>query len=160
MINKFKDHADGIVLFGMSCSGKTTFANAITSHRYFCFDAIFHWHEIETLGLSTSEGLKTVTETVETSGERWIVDGWHLADANCRCVPCESSVYVIYAHYDQIINQYRVPVGSADEHLGMYRKWYSPANFAGLYGLRYFFNDGSSFIETDTDEFYRVTSQR
>lgn len=159
MVTTLKDHADGILLFGMSCSGKTTFANMLMSHHYFCFDAMFQWHEIETLGLPISEGLKTVVEVVENSEGKWVLDGWHLADAECRCIPYETSLYVIYADYDQIIEQYRVPVGDSKEHLSMYYKWYSPANFAGLYGTRYFFNNGYDFNETSVEEFASITSR-
>lgn len=156
MIEASKPHADGIVIYGMSCSGKTTLANSLLSHQYFCFDAMFHWHDIETLGLSITENLRTINENIEVASGRWVLDGWHLADAKCQLVPTDATIYVVFARYPDIINQYRVVVSDPQEHLGMYRKWYSPGNFSGLSEVRYFYNNGSDFLETDETEFQDV----
>ena len=51
---------DKIVVFGQSCSGKTTFAKTLTDHEYYCFDALFQWHQIEGLGLSIEDNLKHI----------------------------------------------------------------------------------------------------
>lgn len=61
----------------------------------------------------------------------------------CADIPMGFQPYVIYAPYDQIVAQYRVPLDSHEEVRQMFWKWYRfPVNNA-----RYFRNDGD-FIET------------
>lgn len=115
---------DKIVIWGMSCSGKTTLAELIADvygHTYYCFDALFPWHTIETLNLSMTEALRYVAK--ECKAERFVLDGWHLADREGQLLPPGSRIYVVYATYARIIEQYRVPVDTS--HLSMFKKWYS-----------------------------------
>ena len=132
----------------MSCSGKTYFANLL-EHQYFCFDAIFPWHQIETLGLSTSAALENVSKKMS---DRCIVDGWHLSDIEGKHFPEGTTRYVIYCSYKQIIDQYRVEVVQFMQHFHMYEKWY-PVDFKGE--TRYFRNN-SDFVETSKEEYLRV----
>lgn len=139
---------DRIVVMGMSCSGKTTFAAQLQSHQYFCFDALFPWHEIETFGLSISEALSYVSKSCK---QPFVLDGWHLADREGRHMPCGATVYVVYAPYQQIVDQYRVSVYDRMEYLPMFRKWYYDVDYVAL-GARYFNNRGD-FAETTGQEF-------
>ena len=134
-----------IVLVGMSCSGKTTFASMLEDHEYYCFDSLFHWHLVETLGLSISENLKHVSNVC--AAESYVLDGWHLT--NRDLIPRDASVYVIYANYQNIIDQYRVPIRETNEHLHMYHKWYG-SSYPDR-SVRYFKNDGV-FVETTSLE--------
>lgn len=129
----------------MSCSGKTTFA-ALTGHPYYCFDAMFHWHLVETFGLSAAENLAHVRDACV--GPRFVLDGWHLSDPDGLLMP-DARRYVVYAAYDRIISQYRVPAERGD-HVGMYRKWYRR-----YVNARYFLNAGD-FIETGEEEYLRA----
>lgn len=134
----------------MSCSGKTTFANLLTEHDYICFDAHFHWHLVETFGFSASINLCHVAGLC--SSDRYVLDGWHLSDVAGSHLPKNSCVYVIYASYEQIIEQYRIPVFCHDEFREMYEKWYRKINYPSLPGVRYFHNDGC-FAETSRRRF-------
>lgn len=117
-----RDHCPRIAMFGMSCVGKTTFAKMI-DRPYFCFDAMFNWHLIETLGLSISHNLRHI-QTVCDASEQFVLDGWHLSDKKCELLPPNTTVYVLYDDYGAIIDRYRVPVMNRMEHHCMFKKWY------------------------------------
>jgi len=141
---------DKIVLFGMSCAGKTTFSKKLINHKYYCFDALFPWHVIETMGLSISENLKNIQSIC--TNDKFILDGWHLSDKQGLYLPKDAVVYVIWAPYEKIISQYRVPVGDPEEHRNMYKKWYCEINYDQLPSVKYFQNSGD-FIEITKDQF-------
>ena len=115
-----------------------------------CFDALFHWHEIETLGLSCSESLKEIAASMEGC---CVLDGWHLSDEFGELAPRDAVFYVVYAPYQQIISQYRVPVERPDEHQGMFLKWYKKDFGAFRNTVRYFLNTSKSFVETSSDDY-------
>lgn len=138
------DLDDKIVVFGMSCVGKTTFAKQLTSHHYYCFDALFHWRDIEVFGLSVSANLAEIRDYCQG---KFVLDGWVLADQEGQFLPPQAKVYVIYASYEQIISQYRVKVDDPKDHRQMFHKWYG-IDYTKLPGTRYFRNDGE-FVETN-----------
>jgi GTPase SAR1 family protein len=142
---------DRIIVFGQSCVGKTTFAKELTGHVYHCFDQLFHWHLIETFGLSIETNLAHIHNTCQIH-PKFILDGWHLSDKDGLFFPPGTVAYVVYATYDQIISQYRVPVFEHDEHRAMFDKWYKGVDYEKLPGTRYFRNDGE-FIETTREGF-------
>jgi hypothetical protein len=146
----FKQIDDKVVVFGMSCSGKTTFSLKATEHKYHCFDALFQWHLIETLGLSISENLKYVQQICQE--EKFILDGWHLSDKEGLYLPKGAVVYVIWAPYEKVISQYRIPVNDPEEHRSMYNKWYCEINYDNLPSVKYFQNAGD-FCEITRDQF-------
>lgn len=139
-----------IVLFGQSCVGKTTFALQVADHGYRCFDALFPWHLIETLGLSISAALEHVREACGDGP--FVLDGWHLADRDGLYLPVGACVYVVYAPYQTILRQYRVPVTDPLEYWPMYQKWYAEVTYGRLPGVRYFLNTGE-FRETSSESF-------
>ena len=118
-----RDHSPRVIMFGMSCSGKTTFAKMMTDHHYFCFDALFDWHEIEGLGLSIETALKDVAEMCDPV-PKFVLDGWNLADKQGLLFPKDTTAYVVYNTYESIINRYRVPVENPMQHFPMFMKWY------------------------------------
>lgn len=139
-------HADKIVIWGMSCAGKTTFARSIVDHQYICFDAMFNWHEIETLGLSISANLLAVKQECEKH-DRYVLDGWHLGDCEGLFLPEGATAYVVYASYDTIASRY--PEGVVGEaHLPMFMQWYYDAPPTA----RYFLNE-TDIVETSREEF-------
>lgn len=146
-----KPFDDKVVLFGQSCSGKTTFSKLLKEHNYYCFDELFQWHMVETLGLSTEANLCHVSNFCTAS--RYVLDGWHLADKEGRWLP-DASVYVVYATYNQIIEQYRIPVSRQEEHWSMFKKWYHEIDYPSLKS-RYFLNEGQghNFVETSEGDF-------
>lgn len=144
---------DRIVVFGQSCVGKTTFAKQLTEHTYQCFDQLFHWHLIETFGLSIETNLAHIRNTCQAC-TRFVLDGWHLSDKEGSFFPPGAAAYVIYAPYNQIISQYRVPVYEHEEHRAMFDKWYFRVDYTKLPGTRYFRNDGE-FLETTEIDFGR-----
>jgi hypothetical protein len=145
---------DKIVLYGMSCCGKTTFAKQFINHTYYCFDFLFKWELIETLGVSIKANFQHIQKTCQA--DKFVLDGWHLADKEGKYLPENSVVYVVYATYDQIISQYRVDVLDHDQHRIMYRQWYN-IDYIRL-KARYFLNDGKSFEETDYAAFNAITN--
>lgn len=149
----FRPLEDKIVLFGMSCSGKTTFAKGLCARQYHCFDALFQWHLIETLGLSIEANLKHIQKVC--SEDRWVLDGWHLGDKEGEFLPVGSTVCVIYSSYQKIIDQYRVPVVEPLVH--MYRKWYG-INYEAFAGTRYILNDGD-FQETSFSHYQNIVDK-
>ena len=114
-------HSDKVVIFGMSCVGKTHFAQTLIEHCYYCFDALFDWDAIETMDLSISANLQAVKDACV--GDRYVLDGWHLADKEGLYLPIGCTVYVLFADYERVIRQYRVEVRHPDEHRGMFEKW-------------------------------------
>jgi len=142
-----REHSERIVIWGMSCVGKTTFAQQI-DRPYLCFDALFPWHEIETFGLSVSAAM-TYVGMVMASHEQFVLDGWHLSDQEGGEFPSNTTSYVLYAPYERIVGQYRAPVDDPEQHRVMFEKWYSIKHPSPT---RYFVNDGS-FVETSEDEF-------
>lgn len=141
-------HSDRIIVWGMSCVGKTTFAKLIIDHEYFCFDAMFNWHLIETLGLSIETGLKHISGICNTV-PKFVLDGWNLADKTGSLFPTGVTAYIVYDDYDSIIRRYRVPVENKTQHLPMFCKWY---DIKLSVPVRYFRN-GTDFTETTEDEF-------
>jgi adenylate kinase family enzyme len=141
---------DRVVVWGMSCVGKTTFAKQLTDHHYHCFDALFQWHIIEAMGLSTEANLRYISNSC--TAERYVLDGWHLSDSAGELLP-DARVYVVYAPYDRIVEQYRVPVLRKEEHWPMFKKWYFEMDYPSLRS-RYFLNEGHhNFAETSEDDF-------
>lgn len=143
---------DKIVVFGQSCSGKTTFAKTLTNHKYYCFDALFQWHQIEGLGLSIEDNLKHI-QTVCTA-DQYVLDGWSLGDSQGKWLPFNSVVYVVYCSYEQILAQYRIPVTHIDEFKGMYKRWYQDIDYQSL-KAKYIRNQ-KDFVETSFNEFIAV----
>lgn len=141
---------DKIVTFGMSCSGKTTYARTLSEHHYYCFDQLFDWHLIETLGLSIESNLKEIQQAC--SIERFVLDGWHLADPEGAYLPSESAVHVIFADYDLIIDQYRVPVKQRNDHFRMFQRWYS-IDYTKFPQVTYIENDGE--FKVRNEEYFR-----
>ena len=137
---------------GMSCVGKTTFAKTL-SHQYCCFDALFPWGDIETLGLSTTDALDYVSSYAEEVGEPFVIDGWHLSDPEGNQMPQNTTVCVVYAPYDQIISQYRVPVERHEQHRMMFKEWYYKIEYPAFQSRLFFQNTGHSFIETSVDDY-------
>lgn len=149
MVKWLKPLDDRVVIFGMSCVGKTTFARLFPeAHR--CFDALFPWHLIETFGLSTTAALEHVRRSVGDG--HFVLDGWHLADRAGHFLPPGAAVYVVYAPYDQILAQYRIPVIDHEEFRPMFDEWYRSVPYDELPGTRYFRNAGE-FVETDREAF-------
>lgn len=154
-MNLLTPHSDKIVIFGQSCSGKTTFARTLLNHKYYCFDALFPWHSIETLGLSSSQSLKNVVS--ECTADRYVLDGWHLSDKQGVLLPADAIVYVLYCDYDKIIAQYRVPVFDKESHRSMFDRWYKQIDYSRFPKVRYFKND-SDFTEISQDKFGEIIS--
>lgn len=143
---------DKIVVFGMSCCGKTTFAKHLSDHHYYCFDAMFYWHQIEVLGGSIKQNLLDIQRQCDAT--KFVLDGWSLADSEGLLFPQDSCLYVVYATYERIIDQYRIEVIDREEHRGMFKKWYS-IGYEKIPKVRFFRNDGD-FIETSIEEFKSV----
>jgi hypothetical protein len=148
-----------IIIWGMSCVGKTTFAKRISKsegHQHICFDAHFPWHAIEALGMAPSSSLKHIVEIFRDCPTRFVVDGWHLSGPSC--IPDDVAVYVLVAQYHRVINQYRVPVDHQDQHLNMYKKWYLDPDFGVFPNVRYWENNGE-FLEIDHGRFTSLSNQ-
>jgi adenylate kinase family enzyme len=144
-------HDDKIVLFGMSCAGKTYFANNyLEDHTYYCFDAMFNWHGIETMGLSISANMKALVR--QCKSERYVLDGWHLCDKQGEYIPEDATVYVIYADYARIVDQYRIEVNHPEEYRSMFHKWYSGVTYHTFPRVRYWENTGN-FLERPYEAF-------
>jgi hypothetical protein len=137
-----------IVILGMSCVGKTTFAKSL-GRQYYCFDMMFQWHQIETFGLSLSENLKFVQTTCV--GDRFVLDGWNLADAYGEFFPVGATPCVVFSSYDRILGQYRIPVMSRSEYAPMYLNWYG-LDFERFRNVCYIENCGE-FVERTADYF-------
>jgi len=149
------EHSDRIVIWGMSCVGKTTFAQQIP-RPYICFDALFPWHMMETLGLSFEAAMQEVKSVCEAN-PKFVLDGWHLGDEQGEFLPGGVTCYVLYANYEEIIAQYRVPVADLEQHRGMFQKWYQ-IKYPAFKSVRYFKNAGS-FVETSEGEFLTFLEQ-
>lgn len=138
---------DKIVVMGMSCSGKTAFAKTL-DHTYYCFDALFPWHEIETFGLSIQMCLISISKNCVG---RYVLDGWHLADKSGVFMPPDSTVYVVYRDYYDIIAQYRVPVEYPELHVPMFKQWYYDVDYTRFPRVRYVENTGSFVVRSQED---------
>lgn len=145
MISLLKPIDDKIVLLGMSCVGKTKMAESLLSHKYYCFDALFPWHVLETIGGSIKRSLLDI----KPSETKFVLDGWHNSDLRCKLTPKESVPYLIYADYSFILSNYRVPISGPQAFFNMYQIWYK-AEFAK--NTRFIKNTGS-FSETSKEEF-------
>lgn len=156
MIKCFDKLDDKIVIFGQSCVGKTTFASKLLYHHYYCFDAMFHWHDIENFGLSIQSNLKTIKEFCKE--DKFVLDGWSLCDKEGVFLPKDAAVYVVYSSYEKIISQYRIEVIDPEEFKMMYEKWYNYVDYTIFGKVRYFLNSGE-FTETNRDKFVSVVEE-
>jgi hypothetical protein len=138
-----------IIVWGQSCVGKTHFSQQL-DRPYLCFDALFRWHEIETLGFSPTKNLEYISSLMTGP---CVLDGWHLSDPHGGLMPRDAVVYILYAPYRQIIEQYRVPVREYYEHHMMFHRWYKIEPTAFQNKLRYVRNTVGSFIETTYEQF-------
>lgn len=138
-----RPHSPKIVLYGMSCVGKTTFAKTLNEHKYMCFDAMFNWHNIETLDLPIDLALQHVVDNCLCFA-KFVLDGWHLADKRCELWPLDVTAYVLYDDYDSIIKRYRIPVENESQHLPMFSKWY---DLDIILPTRYFKNTEETTVE-------------
>lgn len=136
----------------MSCAGKTFFSQKLKEHHYYCFDALFEWHIIETFNLNPNKNLEKIKHICKD--EKYVLDGWCLSDKDGLYLPVDAKVYVIYSTYENIINQYRTPFEYRDQFLLMYKKWYS-IDYNKI-NARYFFNQGV-FTETNFSDYYSIT---
>lgn len=152
-------HDDRIVIMGMSCVGKTEMARRISKvgHQHICFDAFYPWHDVETLGLSTRTAVRYVVD--QCSAERFVLDGWHLSALDRHALPEATVVYVLYAKYDRIIDQYRVVVPDRNQHRPMFKKWYLDFDYSTLLRVRYWENTGE-FEERSREDFVRFCSSQ
>lgn len=145
MINLLSPIDEKIVLFGQSCVGKTTFSTLLKDHKYYCFDALFPWHLIETFNLSISSTLRNI----KCYNDSYVLDGWHTSDLEGDLIPTKSKIYVIYSEYETILKQFPREV-NYKELFHMFEKWYS---FEKL-NARYFYNKGdfqeTTFVEYKT----------
>ena len=144
-IKPLKPLDDKITVFGMSCSGKTTFAQKLVDHHYYCFDAMYPWHTIETFGMSITSALTRVAS--QCISDKFVLDGWQTSDLEGRLLP-ESVVYVVYTSYEEIIEQYRISLTLPMSCFHMFQRWYSYSN----HNARYFLNR-DDFVETTYDEY-------
>lgn len=131
----------------MSCVGKTTFAKTI-DRQYICFDALFPWYDIELFGLSTSASLKSIRDSCIGS---FVLDGWHLSDSVGKYLPVGTTVYCLFADYEFIVKQYRIPVTEYDEFRMMFHRWYNKS--LKFIDVRYWKNTGT-FDEVSKDDFF------
>lgn len=152
-MDEFKPFDDKIVLFGQSCVGKTTFAKLLTGHNYLCFDELFNWHMIETLGLSIATNLSHIKNLCEDQEIPYVLDGWHSSDKDGKLLPKQAVAYVVWAPYNRIISQYRIPVNDPEEFRSMYKRWYYEINYMQFQSVRYFKNE-NSFTEISESDFY------
>jgi len=112
-----------VVVFGMSCVGKTTYAKSL-GLPYFCFDYLFPWDLIETFPeITIDKALKNVIFQCEKENS-YVLDGWHLADLEGNFIPEDCEIHILYDSHKNIIDRYRTPVISSDQHFSMYKKWY------------------------------------
>ena len=150
---------DKIVIMGMSCVGKTEFAKriSINGHAHVCFDASFPWHSVETLNFSTRDAIRHVSE--QCVFQKFVLDGWHLSDLVGSNSPNESVVYLLYAEYYRIIDQYRVHVLDREQHWTMFKKWYLDFDYSTLPRVRYWENTGD-FKERSREDFIAFCSSQ
>jgi hypothetical protein len=151
-------HSPKIVIFGVSCSGKTTLARLIETHAYTSFDALFHWHAIETLGASIDRNLQEVQKSCVAP--KFVLDGWHLADPLGEFLPRDSAVYVVYSSYLRVTENYsnrsawRGYERTFWQHVPMFHKWYYGIPYHEMkVPVRYFQNLESEFLERDRTQF-------
>jgi len=65
----------------------------------------------------------------------------------------EATVYVLYAEYERIIDQYRIEVGHPEEYRSMFRRWYYEVPYGQFpQKARYWENTGE-FTERSAEEF-------
>ena len=94
-----------ICVYGMSCVGKTTFAKNLRNHSFVGFDENFPWHYIETFNQSISSSLKNITE-IASKHQNFVIDGWHLSDLRGKYLLEDTVVYLVYANYKFIIENF------------------------------------------------------
>ena len=145
-----------IVIFGQSCSGKTTFARSLPVHEHVEFDRYFPWHVYEAFGGDHRRLLAEVLTHCPPAPHA--LDGWHLSDAGGECLPSGHSVVCVYCDYERLVSQYRIPVSDPEEFRRMHTRWYREVDYAALPGVRFFRNGGSSFDEMSPAEFFEVAS--
>ena len=124
-------------------------AGLMKDHTYLCFDAMFNWHLIETLGLSIETNLKHISKICDAV-PNFVLDGWHLSDETGSLFPADTVAYVLYDDYDSIIRRYRVSVEDKMQHLPMFLKWY---DLKLEIPVRFFKNNMSEIRETESKEF-------
>lgn len=149
MINFLKPVDNKIIVLGQSCSGKTTFAKLLENH-YYCFDALFPWHIIETFNLSIIKALEDIN--LQCKENCYVLDGWHTADLNCDLTPKDSNLYVVYTEYNNIVKNFPREINHK-ELIYMFKKWYS----FDKTNARYFYNNGD-FFETTIDQYKEFIS--
>ena len=163
MIHVLKPHAPKIVTRGMSCSGKTTFANMVKlseGYTVYHFDPQFTY-ELRTLAeVSRSANWKRI---IRACGQPpWIMDNWTTEDTHGDVLFSEcpdACVYVIFDTHQNILDRYRVPVVGPDAFYSMYEKMYRKMEFEQYPSVRYFMAIKRMFREVTRDEFRSFIAQ-
>lgn len=142
-----------IVLMGMSCVGKTTFAKSLKDHPVHHFDAQYTYN---LTGLPGVSRVKNWRRIIRNCGDRFVLDNWTTEDELGRVLyesKPDACIVVLFDTYPSILDRYRVPVVGEDAHFMMYKKMYTEMPFESYKKVRYFEVDGPIYREHSTEGF-------
>jgi hypothetical protein len=130
-----------IVLMGMSCVGKSTFAQILAKdqgYAYHSFDVQYNYKRNTLPGVSKQKQWKTILSyCVE---DQWVLDNWSTEDflgTTLYEAQPHACIVVLYDKYVNILERYRVPVRGEDAHKMMFVKMYIQTPFADYRSVRF-----------------------
>jgi GTPase SAR1 family protein len=146
---------DQIVLMGMSCVGKTTFASVLKERGYAVshFDAQYTYN---LTGLAGVSRIKNWARIIRGCEGKFVLDNWTTEDKLGQVLyeaKPDACIYVLYDLYPNILDRYRVPVTGEDAHFMMYKKMYSEVPFEDYKRVRFFRVHGQTYDEYTVGEF-------
>lgn len=139
MIHTFGPLHDKLVLMGMSCVGKSTFAAQLKDHKHHSFDARYRYNLDGLPGISKRKQWERIARGC--TEPRWVLDNWSTEDLfgeTLFSVHPDACVVVLFDSLPNILKRYRVPVTAQDGHLGMWSKMYRETPFVMYSRVRFF----------------------
>lgn len=152
-----------IVTMGMSCVGKTTWAQSLKSSGY-SYHSFDHQYAYNLAGLPEISRVKNWRKIARNCcGDRWVLDNWttedHLGKVLFEEHP-DCCLCVLFDSRKNILSRYRVPVSGPDAFEMMYDKMYRYMEFERYPKARYIHSDGSSHREVCLKEFREFVESR
>lgn len=156
MIQTLNPHHEQIVTMGMSCVGKTTFANLLRSegYHYHSFDSQYTYLLTALPEVSRKGNWKQIVDKCCESP--WILDNWTTEDylgRNLYQWKPNACIYLLYDSHKGILDRYRIKVEGPDAYYMMYEKMYKIIEFEKYQSVRFFHSSGGDYRETSIEDF-------
>ncbi len=139
-----------IALIGMSCVGKTTFAQKMPL-KLISFDSFYRYDLAVLPNFNHIKNLELILDQCE---DDFVIDNWLYYDCGKTFYTKfpEGCIYLLYSSYNDILARYRNIIHGPDAFLTMYENMYINNDFSQYKNIKYFYV-GANNKETSCEEY-------